>query len=83
MSPGGQFPVPTTSDSMLLVFGCTPIYRPYVAEDLAVNAGFIIDTVITHAQVRGPKPIALESTPRSLFLSAAIGLNVLAISMVP
>jgi hypothetical protein len=81
--PGGQFPVPAASDSVLLALGCTPIYKPYVAEDVAFSAGFIIDTVVTHTRVRGAMPIALESTARSLFVSISIGLNVLAVSMVP
>jgi len=81
--PGGQFPVPGTSDSGLLALRCTPIYKPYVAEDVALSAGFIIDTVVTHTQVRGAKPIALESTAKSLFVSISIGLHVLAVSTVP
>lgn len=28
--PGGKFPVPATSDSTLLAFRCTPVYRPYI-----------------------------------------------------
>lgn len=68
---------------MLLALRCTPIYKPYVAEDVAFSAGFIIDTIITHTQVRGAKPITLESKARSLFVSISIGLNVLAVSMVP
>jgi len=45
------------------------LYEPYIAEDVAFSAGFIINIVVTHTQVRGAKPIALESTARSLFVS--------------
>lgn len=81
--PGGQFPTPATSDSTLLAFRCTPIYKPYIAEDVASNAGFIVDTVITHSHVRGAKPIVLGSATDSLHVSIAIGNNVLAVGRVP
>jgi len=81
--PGGQFPVPATSDSALLAFRCTPIYKPYIAEDVTSNPGFIIDTLITHTQVRGAEPIVLESTAEFLFVSIIIGDDVLAASRVP
>lgn len=81
--PGGQFPTPVASDSTLLAFRCTPIYKPYIAEDVTSNAGFIIDTVITHAQVRGAKPIVLESATESLHVSISIGNNILATGRVP
>ena len=81
--PGGQFPVPATSDSTLLAFRCTPIYKPYIAEDVISNAGFIIDTVVTHTQVRGAKPIALNPTAKDLLVSISIGRTVLAIDRVP
>lgn len=81
--PGGQFPTPATSDSPLLAFRCTPIYKPYIAEDATSNAGFAIDTVVTHIQVRGAKPIALEPTPTALTVSISIGDSVLAVSQVP
>jgi len=47
------------------------------------NAGFIIDTAVTHTQVRGAKPIALEPTAKFLFVSISIGRNVLAVDRVP
>jgi len=81
--PGGRFPVPATSDSTLLALRCTPIYKPYIAEDVTSYAGFIIDTIVTHGQVRGAKPIALESTAKFLFVSISIGHNVLAAGRVP
>lgn len=81
--PGGQFPVPAKSDSTLLAFRCTPIYKPYIAEDVVSNAGFIVDTVVTHTQVRGAKPIALKSTTTTLFVSISIGKNVLAAGQIP
>jgi hypothetical protein len=65
------------------VFRCTPIYKPYVAEDVTSNAGFIVDTLVTHTQVRGAKPITLESTAESLLVSISIGRNVLAVGRVP
>ena len=59
--PGGQFPVPATSDTPLLAFRCTSTFKPYVAEDVTLNnAGFIMDTAVTHTQVQGAKPIDLE-----------------------
>lgn len=81
--PSGQFPVPVTSDSTLLALRCTPIYKPYVAEDVTTNAGFIIDTTATYTQVRGAKSIALESAVESMFVSISIGRNVLAVDWVP
>jgi hypothetical protein len=81
--PGGQSPIPTTSDSTLLVLRCTPIYKPYVAEDVTSNAGFIVDTLVTHTQVRGAKPIALRPAVESLLFSISIGPNVLAVGRVP
>ena len=47
------------------------------------NAGFIIDTVVTHTQVRGAKPITLEPAAKSLVVKIAIGSTVLRISDVP
>jgi hypothetical protein len=81
--PGGQFPVPATSDSTLLAFRCTPIYKPYITEDMTSNGGFIVDTLITHTQVRGAMPIALESSAKFLFVSISVGDDVLAVSQVP
>ena len=81
--PGGQFPVPATSDSTLLAFRCTPIHKPYIAEDVTSGGGFIIDTVVTHSQVRGAKPIALEPAAKSLFVSISIGRSLLAVGLVP
>ena len=81
--PGGQFQVPATSDSALLAFRCTPIYKPYIAEDVASGAGFIIDTVVTHIQVRGAKPITLEPAPKPLLVSIRIGQTLLAEELVP
>lgn len=71
------------SDSTLLALRCTPIYKPYVAEDVTSSAGFIIDTVVTHTQVRGAKPIALEPTAKFLFVSISVANNVLAVGRVP
>ena len=81
--PGGQFPVPATSGSTLLALRCSPIYKPYIAEDVTSNAGFIIDTAITHTLVRGAKPIALEPAAKSLFVSISLGHNILASARVP
>lgn len=81
--PGGQFPVPAMSDSPLLAFRCTTIYKPYITEDVTSNPGFIIDTLITHTQVRGAEPIILEPTAEFLFVSIIIGDDVLAASRVP
>jgi len=81
--PGDQFPVPATSDSTLLAFRCTPVYKLYITEDVTSNASFIIDTLITHTQVRGAKPITLESTAEFLFVSIFVGDDVLAVSKVP
>jgi len=81
--PGGQFQVPATSDSTLLAFRCTPIYKPYIAEGVTSGAGFIIDTVVTHSQVRGAKPITLEPAPKPLLVSIWIGDTLLAAELVP
>jgi hypothetical protein len=81
--PGGQFPVPPTSRSTLLAFRCTPIYKPYISEDVISTAGFIIDTVVTHTQIRGAKPITLEPRNKPLMVKISIGSNVLAVSEVP
>ena len=81
--PGGQFPAPATSDSTLLALRCTPIYKPYIAEDATSGAGFIIDTVVTHTQVQGAMPITLETSADTLAVSISIGPNVLAVGKVP
>ena len=46
------------------------------------DVGFIIDTVVTHTQVRGAKPIILKSTAK-LLVSISIGDTVLALDQVP
>jgi len=81
--PGGQFQIPAKSDSTLLVLRCTPIHKPYIAEDATSGAGFIIDTVVTYTRVQDAMPITLESTAKSLAVSISVGRNVLAISEVP
>ena len=81
--PGGQFTAPSTSQSSLLAFHCTPIYKPYIAEDVTSGAGFIIDTIVTHTQVRGAKPIVLESTAKYLFVNISVGSSVLAVGEIP
>ena len=81
--PGGQFPVPAVSATTLLAFRCTPIHKPYIAEDVTSNVGFIIDTVITHTQVRGAKPVALESSTEFLSVKISVGSTILVEGEVP
>ena len=81
--PGGQFPVPAASSSTLLALRCTQIYKPYVAEDVTLNAGFIIDTTVTHTRVRGANPIVLESAVKSVVVSISVGHELLAVGPVP
>ena len=81
--PGGQFPVPPTSDPTLLAFRCTPVYKPYLAQDATSNASFIVDTVVTHTEVRGAKPITLSSADKTLLVTISVGKNVLAFGEVP
>ena len=50
---------------------------------MIAHAGFVVDAVVTHTQVRGAKPIALEPTAKFLFVSISIGNNVLAVGQVP
>lgn len=50
---------------------------------MASSAGFIIDTVITHTQVRGAKQIALVPEDDSLFVEISVGSIVLAVGKVP
>ena len=74
--PGSQFPVPATSYSTFLAFRCTPIYKPYVAEDLTStsnNPGFIVDTVVTNIQVQDASLIDLVSTVDFLLVSISTG----------
>ncbi|KAK7684428.1 hypothetical protein QCA50_012375 [Cerrena zonata] len=68
--PGGEFPVPSTSSSPLLVFRCAPAIKPYLSEDLTssnkndntlIPKSFIIDTIITHTEVQGAQEILLPS----------------------
>ena len=70
--PGGQFPTSAASNSTPLALRYTSIYRPYVTEDATSDAGFIVDTVVTHTQDRGAKPIALESAVKSMAVSISI-----------
>ena len=81
--PGGQFPAPATSDPALLAFRCTPIYKPYIAEDVISGAGFVIDTVVTHSQVRGAMPIVLGPVVKPLSVSISIGDSILTDGLVP
>ena len=71
------------SDTTLLALRCAPIYKPYIAEDVTSDAGFIVDTVVTHTQARGAKPIVLQSAAKSMPVSISIGHNILAVGTVP
>ena len=70
------------SDTTLLALRCAPIYKPYIAEDVTSDAGFIVDTVVTHTQARGAKPIVLAAA-KSMPVSISIGHNVSAVGTVP
>ena len=71
------------SSSSLLAFRCTPIYKPYIAEDATSSAGFIVDAVVTQTQVRGAEPISLVPAVEFFFVEISVGGTVLAVSGVP
>ena len=57
--PGGQFPIPATSESPLLALRCAQTVRPYLAEDAFDPAGVLIDSPITYSEIVGAETIAL------------------------
>lgn len=59
--PGGQFPIPAVSSTPLLALRCVPVIKPYLPEDAATPAGFLIDTPITSSQVAGAAPITIPA----------------------
>ncbi|OAX42413.1 hypothetical protein K503DRAFT_779911 [Rhizopogon vinicolor AM-OR11-026] len=63
--PGGQFVLPSKSDTPLLSFQCAPVFRPYLEED-AKSAAFIVDSPIVYDWVVGAEPISLPSSGTSL-----------------
>ncbi|KAI0077012.1 hypothetical protein K474DRAFT_1175661 [Panus rudis PR-1116 ss-1] len=73
--PGGQFPIPETSSSPLIAFRCAPVLKPYLPEDVASPAGFIIDTELTHTKVNGAQAIALPSKNNLGTLDVSVKVN--------
>lgn len=61
VSPDGQFPVPATSSKPLLALRCAPVIKPYLPEDAASLAGFLIDAPITFSEIVGAAPISLSA----------------------
>lgn len=80
--PGGEFPVPSTSDQPLLAFRCAPAIKPYLAED--TTGSIIIDTIITNTAISGAGPIQSAAIHSSaVFVSIYINGHVLASGTVP
>jgi hypothetical protein len=59
--PGGQFPTPATASGPLVAFACNQAIRPYLPEDAASPAEFIIDTPLTHTHVANAQSIDIPA----------------------
>ena len=73
--PGGQFPVPATSNTPLLAFRCAPAIRPYLPDDASSPAAIIIDTPVTNAQIEGTVPISLPADGHGAALTLAVTIS--------
>ncbi|KAF8064328.1 hypothetical protein FPV67DRAFT_215032 [Lyophyllum atratum] len=75
--PGGQFPIPTKSDTPLLSLRCSPAIRPYLLEDAAsTDASFvsiIVDAPMTFSQIANAVPI--NSHPASGILDVTVSVD--------
>ncbi len=83
--PGGLFPIPATSSKPLIAFRCAPAIKPYIPEDVALPASFIIDTTITDKEVSGASAISLPTRGGlgSLAVTVSVNGKKLAIGNVP
>lgn len=67
----------------MLAFRCTPIFKPYLAEDATSGAGVIIDAVVTYSEVAGAKAITLTDTSNSVDVTVSVGGSQLAKTQLP
>ena len=90
--PGGEFPIPASSETPLLAFRCSPAIRPYLAEDATSSTShgpgevsLLIDTAITFSQIANAAPIKLPPghAQHSLFVSVTVNGKNLASGTVP
>lgn len=54
--PGGQFPVPDTSNTPLLAIRCAQAVKPYLASDAPDSAAVLVNAVVTNSHINGAKP---------------------------
>ncbi|TDL27058.1 hypothetical protein BD410DRAFT_819170 [Rickenella mellea] len=78
--PGGQFPLPTTTNQPLLAFRCAPAIKPYLASDK--SGSIIVDTGLTHLKVEGAVPFYAKSNS-TLAVSVTVNGCLLASGSVP
>ncbi|THU88969.1 hypothetical protein K435DRAFT_821522 [Dendrothele bispora CBS 962.96] len=67
VSPGGNFPIASTSPSPLLAIRCGAAVKPYLPEDVessddATFVSILVDTPITNRNITGATPVTLPSS---------------------
>jgi hypothetical protein len=67
----------------LLAFRCTPIFKPYLEEDIVSGAGIIIDAIVTYSEIVGAKAITLTDASNSVDVTVSVGGRQLAKTQVP
>ena len=87
VAPGGQFPIPATSQSPLLALRCGQAVRPYLPEDATSSdknlVSILVDTPVTFSQIAGASPISLAPGSKDLDVSVSVNGKVITAGTVP
>jgi len=78
--PGGEFPIPATSELPLLALRCAPAMKPYLVEDAAMPAAMLVDTTITNVEIVGAAPISIPEEGPLGFVVVTIKVDGLALT---
>ena len=72
--PGGQFPIPTTSETPLLAFRCSPAFLPYLEDD--TNGTIVVETLVTYSEMAFTSAIsAASASDSSTSLSVSVSIS--------
>lgn len=81
--PGGNFPSPPPSPDPLLALRCTPVIRPYLAEDVSSPTAILVDAPVVYYEIANAEPIQLCNDDAVLDVKVSLDGQTLAAGLVP
>ena len=62
--PGGQFPIPATSETPLLALRCAPALIPFLPDDVGTETEVIlVDALVRYSHIAGAEDVTLSDDP--------------------